>query len=358
MRFKGLFFCSAVVAALVLTAASGAGTSARRACTTKLVTESSVVRQPHNSIPTNNWVLYTRGAAASAFAQGPATPPLNGASLQIQTPAGDANAKAYLFNYDHDGTLLNTVSEISYATYRSSASTGSPLQVPALNLEIDYNGPNVEGGYAMLVFEPIYTYGNNAVVSDTWQTWDAFNGGTAKWWTPTSGVPGLCSFNCYATWNDIVSANQNATIVGGFGVNVGGGNPGLNVAADALHIAHGTTCVTYDFDVDGDGDGVADASDNCPTTPNANQADQDGDNVGDVCDPDVDGDGVANASDNCPATANPDQADFDRDGIGDACDTPSTPPSSKEQCKNGGWQNWKPRFKNQGDCVQYFNTGK
>jgi hypothetical protein len=38
-----------------------------------------------------------------------------------------------------------------------------------------------------------------------------------------------------------------------------------------------------------------------------------------IGDPDQDGDGVPDRLDNCPATANPDQADSDGDGIGDAC---------------------------------------
>jgi len=37
---------------------------------------------------------------------------------------------------------------------------------------------------------------------------------------------------------------------------------------------------------------------------------------------DSDGDGIEDAADNCPATPNPDQADSDGDGIGDACEEP------------------------------------
>ena len=78
---------------------------------------------------------------------------------------------------------------------------------------------------------------------------------------------------------------------------------------------------------DEDGDGVCDDEDNCPDAANADQADADGDGAGDACDGcpndadnDIDGDGVCGDVDNCPADANSDQADADGDGLGDACD--------------------------------------
>jgi gliding motility-associated-like protein len=72
---------------------------------------------------------------------------------------------------------------------------------------------------------------------------------------------------------------------------------------------------------DSDNDGLKDNVDNCPLLSNMNQADNDHDGQGDVCDVDDDNDGVLDTNDNCSLLPNPDQADRDHDGLGDVCDT-------------------------------------
>lgn len=87
---------------------------------------------------------------------------------------------------------------------------------------------------------------------------------------------------------------------------------------------------------DADNDGVLDGTDNCPNVANANQADNDNDGIGNVCDStpdggmsDSDSDGVSDSLDNCPLVANSDQLDSDADGVGDACDST---PNGDYQC--------------------------
>ncbi len=91
----------------------------------------------------------------------------------------------------------------------------------------------------------------------------------------------------------------------------------------------GDACDPCSNNQDVDGDGIC-VSDNCPLQFNPDQADGDGDDVGDLCDncpdhsdptqADNDGDEVGDVCDNCPSVLNPSQTDTDGDGLGDVCD--------------------------------------
>lgn len=211
---------------------------------TEVVTEADVVRQAENTPPTDNWVIYTRTATpgTATFRNGPATPPLNAGSLELGTTTG--SDKVFAFNYDHVGTRLADIDALGYSTYRSA---GNLQQVAALNMEVDFNGA-AAGGFTTLVFEPVYNTSQGAVTSGVWQDWDAYDGGSARWWS-TRAITGTCAFTCYSSWSDIVAANPDATILGGYGVNQGSGNPALTTAVDALSIGTAAKLTTYDFEL-------------------------------------------------------------------------------------------------------------
>ncbi|HVG39473.1 MAG TPA: thrombospondin type 3 repeat-containing protein, partial [Pyrinomonadaceae bacterium] len=312
---------------------------------TLVVTEEDIARQAENTPPTREWVLYTRNAGNGAFRAGPSTPPLPTGSFEFVTPTGAD--KVTLFNYDHVGTQLDDVNAMSYSTYRTA---GDAQQVAALNIQVDVNGA-APGGFTTLVFEPVYNTAQGAVVSGTWQEWDAYNGGNAIWWS-SNPIPGAPNRDTFVTWNTILANNPDAVIVGGFGINQGSGNPALNASSDALSIGYGSFCVTYDFEADTDNDGVIDRNDNCPTVPNPSQADLDNDGQGDACDADDDGDGVNDNVDACPGTP-----------TGTVVNAFGCPVAvNKDQCKNDGGKTLRrannTTFKNQGDCVSYTNNGK
>ena len=249
---------------------------------TEVIIQSDISTQPINTAPLKPWTLFIRDGGTGSIVAGPATPPGGTGSFGMSTPL--VNDKATLFNFEHIGTPLSSIDAMAYSTYRSA---GSLQQVAALNIAVDENGP-LPGGFTTLVFEPVYNTAQGAVVSGAWQRWDAFNGGAATWWS-SRPIPGVCAFSCFVSWNDILAANPNATILGGIGINQGGGNAGLTSSVDNFTLGYGTNSVTYDFEQ-------------------------------------------------------------------------FVTPSSLQSCMNDGWMsvttNTGAAFKNQGQCIKFFNTGR
>ncbi|MBK7826397.1 thrombospondin type 3 repeat-containing protein [Nannocystis sp.] len=156
-------------------------------------------------------------------------------------------------------------------------------------------------------------------------------GVSLAWFIDNSNYCGCGDYSC----NDIYTANQannKVLYVGGDASNPGreivysgpGGKGGCAVDGNAVFFAK---LAIYNLNPDADGDGVPNPQDNCPNDANANQADADNDDLGDVCDAcpddpdnDVDKDLVCGDVDLCPDDPDPDQEDADSDALGDACD--------------------------------------
>jgi hypothetical protein len=277
-----------LLASMLATAALGIGAGSAAAATTQVVTAA-------NLAPGGHWYTSdTRPPGTGTFENGPATPPAGTGSFELNTP--DGTAKVQLFTDLYDGTRLDAIDGIGYSTYRDPSSTGFVAGVAALNLRVDLTGDGNPDAY--MVYEPYQDQGNAAVQTGVWQNWDAYNGGTAKWWISTGA--GGCGQATPCTWNTIVATFPNAAIEegvncgpggvkvpcpGSLGLNQGSGNPGIISNGDAIYVSVNGAKTTFDLERD------------------------------------------------LPL------------------------PTNKDQCKSGGWQNYGSTFRNQGDCVSYVATG-
>lgn len=211
---------------------------------TVTITEADVTRADEGMAVTDNWMLYTRPTAdveSGDFIIGPGTTPLGVGSFRTVTAT--AGSKVWLFNYDHIGASLSSITGISYSTWKAPGVT--TVAFPSLNIQIDINGGTLNAGeFRTLVFEP-YLQPGFVDATDTWQLRDAYNGGNARWWS--TGVTS-CPQSAPCTWSGILANYPAATITGGFGINQGSGNPATDGASDALTIAYGGESITYDFE--------------------------------------------------------------------------------------------------------------
>ena len=224
------------------------------------IRDGNVARQALGTPPIKDWVLYSSNPSSTGeFRHGPATPPRGVGSLELQT-TGPADSVAIL-NYEHVGTRLSDLDHISYSTYRLS---GGPAALPSFRLEINPSGAN-DGTLATLVYEPVHDHPGE-LADTTWQVWDAYNEGTALWWSTADlrdssntlvacnpngplAVEPECAGKVYVPWATIVGALPNALISGGVGINQGG--DALASTVDQLTIGVSAYDLIYDFEPKG-----------------------------------------------------------------------------------------------------------
>jgi hypothetical protein len=167
----------------------------------------------------HNWRQYTGGAGTTDLVNGPATPPAGTGSAHFDLPT--ANDFAMVRTTDYDGTLLASLTKLTYWTYVTSNQNS---QAPFISLNLDYTGDGIRDD--QLNFEPAYQTGGyttmpgagpfpdqctdtdvNCFPKNTWVQWDALAGG---WWASNDGNTGppLDSIGTY------LADHPTATIVG------------------------------------------------------------------------------------------------------------------------------------------------
>ena len=197
----------------------------------------------------------------AAMATGPATPPLGTGSAHLATPVGAADGAAAIATESYDGTLLSSITALSYSTYDV---TNNGQQFPYLAISIQTNDSNSD--VDTLFFEPPYqqpSTGNpslpnqGAPVQDVWQTWNAYvggfwdnlgvgNPGTQEGSTP--GVEPLSTF--LAAYPDATIENGGYPGLGGIALQVGFESAGdtEDGYVDAFTIGVDGVNTTYNFD--------------------------------------------------------------------------------------------------------------
>ncbi len=132
-----------------------------------------------------------------SFVTGPGAPPLGSGSAQIALPSG---GRTNLATYQFTGTPLESITRLEF-----TARTDTVAAPPYLVFNVDFNLSDT--WQSRLIFTP------PGVLANTWQTFDAINGGAAVWhysgtnWPVTGG-----SGSSPKTWNQILADYPNARI--------------------------------------------------------------------------------------------------------------------------------------------------
>lgn len=157
------------------------------------------------------WQIQTNTTQSVTFVTGPATPPIGVGSARLAVGA-DGSGAAQLRNPNYSGTSLSSLSNLAYSTYVQQYGSGG--QAPYIILNVDYDSDGILDD--LLFFEPVYqdatffpSNPQGPLTLNTWQTWDALNGG---WWS-VNGTAGATPGTGVKPLSDIIAAEPAATIV-------------------------------------------------------------------------------------------------------------------------------------------------
>ena len=198
-----------------------------------------------------------------SFVTGPLVPFVGAGSAEITVAAQptctltspDTCLRRDLATFQFAGVPLSSISQMSFGSYSHSGAS-SATEAPFLNLGVDFTGVST-AWQKRIAFVPS---ANGSVVQNTWQQWDAIQGGNSKWsysgttWPnttvgPDANVP--TPGTTLRTWSQILADYPNIRIhptIPFVGLRVGEPNPqGFTADIDFFTINTGTGSKTFDF---------------------------------------------------------------------------------------------------------------
>lgn len=164
------------------------------ALSTTVVTPANLSTTGFNN---SKWFFYNDETDAldnslGSFVAGPGVPPLQTGSAQMKV---SGTQRRNLFSTEFYGVPLGSITQLKFSNYNPSIGNGGAADRSAyLHFNVDFDGVNDATYQCRLVFVPRQ---NGTVVQNTWQEWDAVNGGNALW--SFSGTATSCGANWPAT---------------------------------------------------------------------------------------------------------------------------------------------------------------
>ncbi len=203
----------------------------------------------------NGWLFYDDNTdkvdpTLGSFVTGPGVTPFGTGSAQISVTGTE---RKNLTTYQFAGTPLAAIETLAFSTYNPSAGNGgSANRSGYITFNVDFNGSDTF--QRRLNYVPSQ---NGTVLQNTWQEWDAINGGNAQWshsgptWPAGvggGGEPGTT----LKTWNQILSQYPGIRVRvtdAFFGIRVGEPyNDGYTENIDDFKFGTSAGTTVFDFD--------------------------------------------------------------------------------------------------------------
>jgi hypothetical protein len=209
-----------------------------------------------NQTVAQGWVFYDDDndkidPTLGSFVSGPADPPEGTGSVQFSVTG---TQRKNIATYQFASTPLADITTLAFSTYNPSAGNdGGANRSGYLHFNVSFDG--MDTWQRRLVYVPS---NNGTVVPDSWQEWDAFNGGNALWqysgptWPAGISEPGTTPGTTLKTWSQILAhypAAQIRDTDAFMGVRVGEPyNDGYTENIDAFKFGTASGTTTYDFE--------------------------------------------------------------------------------------------------------------